>query len=277
MRNVVLFILLFLPLLMNGQSFFTDGMKWRTQIFGTQEQEPVAAIEVVTIERTPEDNCFDMFRSYEDNMSAKELIAVIRTEESKIFFQPKDSKNSEWYLMYNFGLKQGEGCFIYSPLSSSENSVPVKTYIKCVSIDKSSEYEVLLLEEYADDSCSNIIGRGSWIKGLSSLNGFLYNNRFEVDGFSSRLLDVSDNERILYTDKQSCILETTGHSIPDIKIDGLDVYISVDDEICGSLYFISGELIGKYKFSQIPAHIVLPDRGIYVLQVGKVSRKIMIY
>lgn len=279
MRNFILIMLLFIPFLMKGQSCFTDGMKWRTQISGTHKPEAVTMIEVVTIEQAMDDNCFNMYRSYEDNTSAKELIAVIKTDEFKVFFKPKDSKTSEWYLLYDFGLKPGEGCFIYNPLASSKNSTPFKTYIKCVAIDESfesEEWHVLSLEEYNDDSCSNIIGTGFWIKGLSSLNGILYNNRFGVDGFGSKLLDVSDSDRIIYSNKQSGILEITDSSIPNIRVDGLNIYVSVNDEICGSLYSISGEHIGNYKFGKTPAHITLPDRGIYILQIGNVSKKISI-
>lgn len=183
------------------QKLFTDGMKWRTQIYGTHEPGEVKSIEVVTIEKTQDENCFHMYRSYEDNTSDRELIAVIKEEESKVYFKPNGFKSSEWYLLYDFSLKPGEGCFIYSPLTFSKNSEPYKTYVKCIGIDEkfNGDWSLLRLEEYTDDSCSNILGNGSWIIGLSSLKGILYNNRFEVDGFGSLLLEVSDNERILYS------------------------------------------------------------------------------
>lgn len=278
-KRFILLTLAFIPLLMNGQSHFADGMKWRTQISGTHEPEVVKSIEVVTIEKTPDDNCFNMYRSYEDNTSDRELIAVIKKEESKVYFNPNGLKSSEWYLLYDFNLKPGEGCFIYSPLTFSEDSEPYKTYVKCIGIDENfNEYwSVLLLEEYTDDSCLNIIGHGSWIIGLSSLNGILYNNRFEVDGFSSRLLlEVSDDEKILYSNKQSGIIEITDTYIPNIKVDGLDIYISVNDDMCGSIYSQSGVHIGDYKFSKTPTHIKLSNRGVYILKLENTSRKILV-
>lgn len=135
---------------------------------------------------------------------------------------------------------------------------------------------MLRLEEYTDNSCLNIIGNGSWIIGLSSLNGILYNNRFEVDGFSSFLLEVSDNERILYSNIPSGILEITDTSIPNIKVDGLDIYISVNDDICGSIYSQAGVHIGDYKFSKTPTHIKLSNRGIYILKFENTSKKILV-
>jgi len=277
-KSFILLILAFIPLLMNGQNQFTDGMKWRTQIYGTHEPEVVKSIEVVTIEKTLDENCFNMYRSYEDNTSDRELVAVIKKEESKVYFNPNGYKSSEWYLLYDFSLKPGEGCFIYSPLSFSEDSEPYKTYVKCIGIDEkfNENWSVLRLEEYTDDSCLNIIGNGSWIIGLSSLNGILYNNRFEVDGFGSLLLEVSDNESILYSNMQSGILEITDTSIPNIKVDGLDIYISVDDDICGSIYSQAGVHIGDYKFSKTPTHIKLSNKGVYILKLENTSKKILV-
>lgn len=277
-KSFILLILAFIPLSMNSQNQFTDGMKWRTQIYGTHEHEVVKLIEVVTIEKTLDENCFNMYRFYEDNTSDKELIAVIKTEESKVYFNPNGFKSSEWYLLYDFSLKLGEGCFIYNPLTFTEDSEPYKTYVKCIGIDEkfTEDWSLLQLEEYTDNSCLNLIGYGSWIRGLSSLNGILYNNRFEVDGFSSSLLEVSDNERILYSDIPSGVLEITDTSIPNIKVDGLDIYISVNDDICGSIYSQAGVHIGNYKFSKTPTHIKLSNRGVYILKLENTSKKILV-
>lgn len=275
---LLLTLLAFIPLLMNGQNQFTDGMKWRTQIYGTHEPVPAKSIEVVTIEKTMDENCFNMYRSYEDNTSDRELVAVIKQEESKVYFNPNGFKSSEWYLLYDFSLKPGEGCFIYSPLTFSEDSEPCKTYVKCIGIDEKfyEDLSVLRLEEYKDDSCLNLLGNGSWIIGLSSLNGILYNNLFEADGISSLLLEVSDNERILYSNTPSGISERTDTSIPNIKVNGLDIYISVNDDICGSIYSQAGVHIGDYKFSKTPTHIKLSNRGVYILKLENTSKKILV-
>lgn len=277
-KSFILLILAFISLSMNSQNLFTDGMKWRTLIYGTHEHEVVNSIEIVTIEKTLDENCFNMYRSYEDNTSDRELIAVIKTEESKVYFTPNGFKSSEWYLLYDFSLKPGEGCFIYNPLTFTEDSKPYKTYVKCIGIDEkfNEDWSLLRLEEYTDKSCLNLIGNGSWIKGLSSLNGILYNNRFGVDGFSSFLLEVSDNERVLYSNIPSGILETTDTSIPNIKVDGLDLYISVNDDICGSIFSQAGVHIGDYKFSKAPTHIKLSNRGVYILKLENTSKKILV-
>lgn len=278
MRKYILFILSLIPFVMEAQTSFTDGMKWRTQISGTHNPEPVTTIETVTIEKTSGDNIYDMYRFYEDNKSAKEYVAVIKTDGSKVYFKPVDSKTSDWYLLYDFGIKPGEGCFVYSLVTSSISSTPERTYIKCVGMEDSVECEGwhMLLEEYRDDSCSELLGTGSWIKGLSSLNGILYNNRFDVDGFCSKLLDVSVGGGILYSNRESGTKEMIEPPIPEITIDGLDIHITVNTEICGALYSMSGIKIGNYKFSRSPVVIKLSDSGIYILRIGNNSKKIFV-
>lgn len=264
---------------MNSQNYFTDGMKWRTQISGTHEPEVVTSIEVVTIEKTTSENCFYMYRSYENDAYNKDLIATIKTEESKVYFKLEGANNSEWYLLYDFSLKPGDGCFVYSPFTSYKNSTPYKTYVKCIGIEdnfEGSDWRVLRLEEYNDASCTNIIGTGSWIKGVSSLNGVLYNNHFGVDGVNRLLLDVSDNHKIIYSNNRTGISETTDTPIPNIRIQDLDVYISVNGNISGSLYSQTGIQIGNYIFNQTPTHIKLSHKGVYILQLGNNAIKILV-
>ena len=132
-RSIILLLLAFIPFCVNGQSHFKDGMKWRTLIQGTHTPEVVKSIEVVTIEKTPEDNCFNMYRSYEENIPERELVGVIKDVESKVYFNPEGFNSSEWYLLYDFTLQPGEGCYVYDPLLLCK-SKQYKTYVKCVGI-----------------------------------------------------------------------------------------------------------------------------------------------
>lgn len=141
----------------------------------------------------------------------------------------------------------------YRPLTFSKDSEPYKTYFKCIGIDEkfNGDWSLLRLEEYTDDSCLNILGNGSRIIGLSSLKGILYNNRFEVDGFGSLLLEVSDNEKILYSNMLSGILEITDPSIP-IKVDR---YIFQSMMIFVILYIFKLECIQEITNSAIYQHV----------------------
>ena len=282
MKGVTLFLLSLVPLVMNSQTSFTDGMKWRTQIIGTHDPEAVASIETVTIEKSVEDDCLKMYRYYENNVSDREFVASVMIDKDKVYFRPCDSKSSEWYLLYDFGMEPGEGCYIYNPVTFSENSIPYFTYVKCVGIDDGSDYngwKAMSMEEYRDDSCSDILGKGTWLKGLSSLNGILYNNCFGIDGLGATLLlDVSDNEKNIYPNNSTGIVQARETLDPNfnIKIDGSNIEIFTSHETIGSLYDQSGVLIGEYRFSKTPTKITLPSKGIYILKSGNVSQKILV-
>ena len=107
MKGITLFLLSLVPLVMNSQVCFTDGMKWRTQIIGTQAPVAVATVETVTIEKSVDDECFKMYRYYENNVSDREFVAFVMTDKDKVYFRPCDSKSTEWYLMYDFGMEPG--------------------------------------------------------------------------------------------------------------------------------------------------------------------------
>ena len=123
------------------------------------------------------------------------------------------------------------------------------------------------------------MGTGTWLTGLSSLNGILYNHCFDIDGFGSTLLlDVSDNEKKIYPNISTGVVQATETLVPhfNIKIDGTDIKISTDHETIGSLYDQSGVLIGDYRFSKTPTSIALPSKGIYILKSGNITKKILV-
>ena len=280
MGKIILFILFFVPLLMRGQCCFTDGMTWRTQLIGTDSPEGTRSTEIVSIEQNGNDGCFNMYRSNIEYSPSPELVAVIRIDGDKVYFRPVWSEYSEWYLAYDFGLKPGEGCYVYYLSDKGEYSdTPRKTYVKCISIEEPSEeggWSMMILEEYYDDSYSGFSSTGKWIKGLSAFGGILYNNCFDLDGMIAKLLEVSANGKTLYLKGQTGVAEISDLSSPDIRVDGRDVRVSVDGDVSGSLYSGAGAHIGDYRFGKTPTHIRVPDSGVYILRTGDVSRKIFI-
>lgn len=106
-------VLLLISVAMNGQLYFKDGMKWCTKV-GYPYYYDTSKVEVVTLEGTDEDGCLKMYCFYDDNISEKKMIALIKTEDEKAYFKFDDSETSQWYLMYDFGLNVGEGCYIYN-------------------------------------------------------------------------------------------------------------------------------------------------------------------
>lgn len=159
-----------------------------------------------------------------------------------------------------------------------------KTYIKCVGISENSESEIddwitMELEEYEDETCIEPCGernQENWIKGLSSMRGVLWNNRFDVLGGYGALLEVFDNETLIYLRGSVGVEGTTVDAIPEIKIDGCSVSVTTNVDSCGSLFSQSGQHIADHKFSETPTIINVPDSGIYIFKIGNFTKKIFI-
>ena len=86
------------------------------------------------------------------------------------------------------------------------------------------EFPALYVEEYDTEKCEVRYGEGCWLKGIASTNGFLFNNRFEVEGRGSTLLlsSLSDglgNMSPVLTGIESCTVKENGKAV---KIFGLD-------------------------------------------------------
>lgn len=280
MRNILIWIVVFIPLAVNSQTFFTNGMTWCTQISGTHSPNAEGVMEYVTVENTEAYDIFKMYRSYNMEASDLEFIAYIKVEGEKVYFKIDESEVSDWYLFYDFGMKPGEGCYVYSPLVLSEDLIPYGTYIKCVDIFEYSEnhdWNVLTLEEFTNDSCSDSIGHGTWIKGLSSLNGILYNNRFEMDGVKSNiLLEVLDKNKTIFSNKSSGIIDIYNCPTLSINIKDRELLIVSNLEINGSIFSISGIYVGNYQFNEVPTSINITVPGVYILKYGTVSKIILI-
>lgn len=270
----------FIPLAVNSQTLFTDGMTWCTQISGTHSPNVEEVMEYVTLEETETIDIFKMYRSYYKEVSDMEFIAFIKVEGEKVYFKIDESEMSDWYLFYDFGIKPGEGCYVYSPLIISEDMVPYGTYIKCVDIfeySDSHDWKALTMEEFTDNSCSELIGHGTWIKGLSSLNGILYNNRFEMDGVRTKILSkVLDKGKIIFSNKSSGIIDISDCPNFNININGREILIDSNKAISGSIYSISGIHVGNYQFHNTPISIIVPNTGVYILNAGSISRKLLI-
>ena len=197
MKGILIFLTIFIPFVMNSKNYFKDGMEWRTLVWGTHEPVPTYGMETVTLEKSADNDMLKMYRYSDNDISDRKFVAFVRTDGDKVFFKVDESDTSEWYLMYDFGLKPGEGCYIYSPRVVSENKSPfVKMYLKCVNVlTDAGGWDIMTLEEYEDDSCQEIPGHNisvTWIKGLSSTRGVLWNNRFNSDGGSGLLKEVYD-------------------------------------------------------------------------------------
>lgn len=192
------------PFAVMSQVHFSDGMKWYAEVCGTHTPNPAPVVQVETIEKTAVDGIFKVYRSQMNDLADPEFVTLIKVDGDKIFFNSDDSEYSEWYLLYDFGLLPGEGCYVYIPgINYGDRG---KTYIKCIGISEPSNnkgWSTMQLEEYKDDGCMELYGSGIWIKNLCSERCLLWSNCFEAIGGSCKMQSVvlDDGNVIFQTSK----------------------------------------------------------------------------
>ena len=273
----MLIMLLSMPLLMCGQTRLADGMVWRTKVTSTSFWYLPTTIQCVTIEETNDGDSFNVIRWKEEDPSNEEFIGSLKIEGEKVFL--KSAYNTKWYLLYDFGLQPGEGCYVYAPSSSIHDKTPVHTYLKCVGLDDtfdSGKWTLMKMEEYDNEFCETYYGKGEWIKGLSSLKGFLWNLHFEALGGNGVLLDVTDNGTIIYSHDTTGVEAVAEAAEPQIRIDGNSLVVTANAPVDGAVYSASGIVVGNYSFGSDPTQIALPASGLYIVKIAKEARKIMI-
>lgn len=278
--------LVLVPFVAKGEGLYADGMTWRTRVHATTDPFTQPVIEVVTLEQTATDNCFNVYQAYEDRDEEKMLVALIKTEGQKVFFHSEKSGSSQWYLMYDFGLQPGEGCYVYSPdspwLHDPEGDYrPYRTYVECVDISEPTTergWPEMLMKEF--DSEGHIqptnTTSGVWLKGLSSREGLLRNNRFEMDGVGYMLLDVTCDGKTLYSSPEAGVGSVSDELMSSISVEGREVKIAMPYDASGSVYTASGVLVATFSAGTSPACVRVPSEGVYVVKVGNTSRKILV-
>ncbi|MCM1320207.1 MAG: hypothetical protein NC217_07490 [Muribaculaceae bacterium] len=278
MKGLIVLVTCMVTLVMNGQNCFTDGMKWYTESYGTHDPFATPQIEVVSLEKSDENDCFKMFREYQDQVFDKQFVAYIKVDGDKVFYRLPSGDQRDWYLLYDFGLVPSQGCYVYNPLTSSADNKPRATYIKCVGFNTSDygDLTAMILEEYSDESCIQLLGNGIWLKGLSSLNGVLDNNYFGADGRSSKLIGIYNNDEPIYATNVSSIPEVTNSDTVNLKIDGCCLTVFTDKSVKGSIYSPSGIHIGDLVFDNQASSIQLPGSGIYILNIDGTTKKIYV-
>lgn len=183
-------------------TFFFKNMSWKTKVASTTDETVPTYVQTATldcVEYVDGYRQMQLYCSSDADPDSYELAAYIRTDADKVYFRRPDSQNDTWYLMYDFGLKAGEGCYVYNAYAA--DGEPLRTYVRCVDVKADPQYgwTVMSLEEYDDESCGACKAAGAWLQGLASVNGLLFNNCFGMDGVGGMLLEASCMDRVYYS------------------------------------------------------------------------------
>ena len=270
-RLVISIAMAVLPMLIFGQECFTNGTEWKMMIRSI-EYQPKTSFEISKLDGMVNINGYDAFKmysEYENKPDSKTLLYYVRTENDKVFFKLPDDDSEEWYLMYDFGLAVGEGCYIYNPTFTISFKKLYKTYLKCISItkDETSDNTIMGMEEYKDDTFELLRGEGEWIKGISSTLGINYNTGFGRTGGEFRLIEVKNGDRVFYSDNTTSISKVSNAPLR-YRVDGLNINLSgteVSDKI--QVYYTNGALLGNFTANGNSINISVPNSGVYVLKL----------
>ena len=270
-RLVISIAMVVLPMLIFGQECFTNGTEWKMMIRSI-EYQPKTSFEISKLDGMVNINGYDAFKmysEYENKPDSKTLLYYVRTENDKVFFKLPDDDSEEWYLMYDFGLAVGEGCYIYNPTFTISFKKLYKTYLKCISItkDETSDNTIMGMEEYKDDTFELLRGEGEWIKGISSTLGINYNTGFGRTGGEFRLIEVKNGDRVFYSDNTTSISKVSNAPLR-YRVDGLNINLSgteVSDNI--QVYYTNGALLGNFTAKGNSINIRVPNSGVYVLKL----------
>ncbi|WP_337567194.1 hypothetical protein [Prevotella sp.] len=270
-RLVISIAMAILPMLIFGQECFTNGTEWKMMIRSI-EYQPKTSFEISKLDGMVNINGYDAFKmycEYENKPDSKTLLYYVRTEGDKVFFKLPDDDSEEWYLMYDFGLAVGEGCYIYNPTFTISFKKLYKTYLKCISItkDETSDNTIMGMEEYKDDTFELLRGEGEWIKGISSTLGINYNTGFGRTGGEFRLIEVKNGDRVFYSDNTTSISKVSNAPLR-YRVDGLNINLSgteVSDNI--QVYYTNGALLGNFTANGNSIDISVPNSGMYILKI----------
>ena len=270
-RLVISIAMVVLPMLIFGQECFTNGTEWKLMIRSI-EYQPKTSFEISKLDGMVNIDgyeAFKMYSEYENKPDSKTLLYYVRKENDKVFFKLPDDNSEEWYLMYDFGLAVGEGCYIYNPTFTINDKELYKTYLKCISItkDETSGNTIMGMEEYKDDTFELLRGEGEWIKGISSTLGINYNTGFGMTGGEFRLIEVKNGDRVFYSDNTTSISKVSNAPLR-YRVDGLNINLSgteVSDNI--QVYYTNGALLGNFTANGNSIDISVPNSGMYILKI----------
>ena len=274
-RLVMSIAMVVLPMLIFGQECFTNGTEWITKITtpGYPQKDLIKIEKLDGMVNIDGYDALKMYCEYESIPDSKTLLYYVRTEGDKVFFRLPDDDSGTWYLMYDFGLVTGEGCYLYCPLYTDKenNNTPLKDYFKCISWtkDETSGIYFMEAEEYEDNTCSGLTLDGiRWFDGISSVRGISSNIGLGmISGSFPQLIEVKNGDHVFYSDNTTSISKVSNTPLR-YRVDGLNINLSgteVSDNI--QVYYTSGALLGNFTAKGNSIDISVPNSGMYILKI----------
>ncbi len=308
MKQFIVLLIGLLPIVARGEIYFREGVKWVMSLAAPanpnpSSETPICGTVTYALKNSQAQDgesilgLFDISTDSNGNISSETLMAKIKVEDNRVYYMPNRQDASEWLLMYDFGLLPGEGCYLddASGIHHTENPYPQRQYIKCVALEIHPDYpelETMWLQPYEGETDEMLgVDTGIWYKGVGAFGGVLNNDpAIAYGGGGSALVEVLHDSQALFkfSDETRAALwykalhynsgvQQVEAAPLRIRVDGMDVTVT---DARGSedvrIYTEQGALIGNSKLAAgIPATFHLTTPGIYIVNVGTISRKIL--
>ena len=183
-----------------AENYFNAGTLWEYVIFDAVDPENEPATCTYKLDKTDGSDQFTLLRGYPDADMEPESVALIRTDGDKVWFSPVQ-ENPEWFLMYDFGINPEEKITVtYAGQVGLSWFTPKEYTLKCLKTEAASgALNILTMGDV--DAWGNVEtdATGRWLSGFGSMTGLLDNCRYNIEGNTTVLKQVSVNGKVLYT------------------------------------------------------------------------------
>lgn len=262
------------------EDVFVDGTCWECSYTpippATASANDIVREYLVATEEGDAGGYLELYTEYDNDPATRRRIALVKKDGDKVYSKPFEEYD-KWLLMYDFGIKQGEGCTVWIIPSYWTEDYNLSSYVFCLSNDRvSSVYDrrVMRLAEFDDDSFELFQGEGIWIDNLGTVRGLSENIYFEACGFSQRLQKVYNGDRVIWKNPLS--------GIGSVEASGLDIKLSNGQLRVDGTH--ESELVSVYSADGVqlvasqacgPLSVSLPHSGLFIVKVGNKIAKVV--
>lgn len=311
MRQIIISLALIVPILMSGKNYLREGLKW-SPISGGMCAPAVERVNAnsktyyTTLKQHINDENESVLGLYDEatdsvgNVVVSNFLTAMKVDGDKVYFKPTIPGINDWLLMYDFGLTPGEGCYIYDAwttrtIATSYTNFPDKHYVKCVGLEIHPDYpelDVMFMlisaEGYND---TGVMRTKVWLKGLFDMRGISDNIPDDISGgVTTFIREIWQDDQPLFIFSEEAIgtlieksdhYEAGLHSLEtaplSIRIDGMTLTLTnTRSTEQARIYTEQGSLVGSTTLmAGTPARFQLPAPGIYIVNIGTISRKVL--
>lgn len=267
--------------------YFKEGTQWIVEIYPDDPITPITT-ERLTLQSIPgaPSNIFALYTDSPNEYYFDSHCLDIKVEDEKVYFHLVDdtlkvpqAEDEGWYLMYDFGLKEGETCEIYEANGmrfNNSTSVCRETvrFIEYAPTDEIDSLCKMIMEDITYGEGYGYSDRGVWIKGIGDTAGLLNNGGYGRDGGGSRLIGVIYEGKEIYSRQPAEVKNITDTADFQVNRNGQTVTITASDlEQPCYIYSADGKLISIIDLS-VSNNFTLPASGLYIIKIGTLSQKV---